>query len=295
MARVREYYRPETVAEALGLLARPGVVSAPLAGGTTLVPRLLATGNEVQAVVDLGRLGLDFIKLDEGVLHLGATVTLADVTEDKVCHRVAGGLLSRAARLNAEVNVRNAATVGGVVAEMSPTSELLLVMLALDAELVIQSASDSRSVPLDIFVQEPAGTLAGDPSIGSEHRLLTEVRFAVPEGHVGVGLARVGRTPHDRPIVAAAAVVTRQGDVAARVGLSMSGIAATPVRLKDVEETLAGRSLTNEVLEGAVGGLETRLIPPDDFRGSATYRRAMAPVLARRALLEAWAMTSRSP
>lgn len=281
MVRVSEYHRPGTVAEALALLARRGVIGAPLAGGTGLVPRLVTADNKVQAVVDLSRLGLDFIKREGETLRLGAMATLAGVAESQLCRSAAGGLLSRAARLNTVPNVRNAATVGGLIVEADPASELLLALLALGAEVVIQSADEgARSLSLNVFLRAPADARG--------RGLLTEVCCVAPAGRVGAGLARLGRTPDDRPIVAAAAVITRQGDVAARLGLAMSGVAGVPVRLSGVEEALAGRAFTGEAVEAALAGLGEQLEPPDDFRGSAEYRRAMAPILARRALLEAW-------
>lgn len=281
MARVSEYHRPETIAEALTLLARPGVTSAPLAGGTTLVPRLVATGNNVQAVIDLARLGLRFIECEGETLRLGAVATLADVAENPSCRSVVGGLLSRAAQLNAASNVRNAATVGGLIVEGDPTSEFLLALLALEAEAVMQTAGDgARSLPLDTLLHAPTDTLADG--------LLTEVRLLVPEGRASAGLARLGRTHQDRPIVAAAALVVRQGDVVTRVGLAMSGVAEVPLRLRKVERALTGQPLNDETLKAALAGLAEHLEPPADFRGSAEYRRAMAPILARRALLEAW-------
>ncbi|UCC62116.1 MAG: FAD binding domain-containing protein [Anaerolineae bacterium] len=295
MTRLREYHRPETIAEALALLARPGVTSTPLAGGTTLVPRLVRVDSQVEAVVDLSRLGLDFIELLEGrTLGLGATATLAQVAENALCRSVAGGLLSRVARMNAPVNVRNVATVGGVVAEGDTTSELLLALLALDAEVIIESNADkSRSLPLEAFLSAPADALAGGLSSalrqGSGQGLLREVRLAVPQGNVGAGFARVARTPHDRPIVAAAAVLIRGGDVATWVGLTMSGVAGTMLRLSGIGDKLVGQPLTDGLLERALSSLGNRLTPPDDFRGSAEYRRAVASILARRALREAWA------
>jgi carbon-monoxide dehydrogenase medium subunit len=281
MARVSEYHRPETITEALTLLARPGVTSAPLAGGTALVPRLVAADNNVQAVVDLGRLDLKFIEREGEALRLGAMATLADVAGNPSCRSVAGGLLSRAAQLNAVSNVRNAATIGGLIVAGDPTSELLLALLVLEAEAVVQTAGEgAHSLPLDAWLHAPTDTLANG--------LLTEVRLLVPEERASAGLARLGRTPQDRPIVAAAAMVVRQGDLAARVALAMSGIAEAPLRLRKVERTLAGQLLNDEMLTTALAGLAERLEPPADFRGSAEYRRAMALILARRALLEAW-------
>ncbi len=281
MARVSEYHRPETIAEALTLLARPGVTSTPLAGGTALVPRLVATDNNVQVVIDLSRLDLKFIEREGEALRLGAMATLADVAENPSCRSVAGGLLSHAAQLNAVSTVRNAATVGGLIVEGDPTSELLLALLVLEAEVVMQMAGKgSHSLPLDAWLHTPTDTLADG--------LLTEVRLLVPEGRASAGLARLGRTPQDRPIVAAVALVARRGNVATRVGLAMGGVAEAPLRLRKVERALAGQPLNDETLKAALAGLAEHLEPPADSRGSAEYRRAMAPILARRALLEAW-------
>jgi CO/xanthine dehydrogenase FAD-binding subunit len=267
--------------EALALLARPSVTGLPLAGGTALVFRLVGPNNEVEAVVDLSRLGLDLIERQGEMLRLGAMATLADVVENPLCCSKAGGLLSRAARMNATVNVRNVATVGGVVVAGDAMSELLLALLALDAEVVIQShVNGLRSLPVGVFLRAPAGALAS--------ALLVEVRLSMPEGDVGAGFARVSRTPNDRPIVAAAAVLVREGDVAACVGLAMSGVAATPLRLSGIVEKMAGRPLTGSLLEEVLSGLAEQLEPVDDFRGSAEYRLAMAPIVARRALQEAW-------
>ena len=285
MARVREYYRPERMNEALELLAKHGPTSVPLAGGTSLVPRLTRAENEIEVVVGLARLGLDFIKLEGDLLRLGAMATLTDIVESDACRNMAGGLLARAARLNADLNMRNAATVGGLIVQGGPTSELLLALVVLGAEVVVQNAAGSHPLPLSAFLRAPADALAA----GSEtsQGLLTEIRFFAQDG-AGAGLARLSRTPKDRPIIAAAALVERKGNTAVRVSLAMSGVAGMPVRLSGVKEALEGKPLTDAVLQEILDGLGERLYPPDDFRGSAEYRREMAPILARRALEEAW-------
>jgi carbon-monoxide dehydrogenase medium subunit len=290
MARVKEVHRPETVAEALALLARSDRPGLPLAGGTGLVPRLVSADNAVEAAVDLSLLGLGFIALERGMLRLGATATLAEVAENEICASMAGGLLSRAARLSADVNVRNAATVGGTVVAGHRSPELLLALLLLDAKVLIQTLSGEHVMPLGGFLHAPAQALNQDPSADSGGGLLTEVRFFPPEGDVGTGWARVGRTPRDRPIVAAAALVAPEGDGAAQVRLALGGVASVPIRATSAEEALVGRPFSPEALTEALGDLAETLDPPGDFRGSAEYRRAVAPILARRALREAWAV-----
>lgn len=289
MARVKEVQRPKTVADALALLARLARPGLPLAGGTTLVPRLVSADNSAEAVVDLSLLGLDLIALERGMLRLGATATLADVAENEVCASVAGGLLGRAARLSADVNVRNAATVGGTVITGDPSSAFLLALLLLDTEVLIQTVEGEHAMPLGGFLHAPDQALNREAPGGAGQGLLTEVRFFPPEGDIGVGWARVGRTPRDRPIVAAAALVVREARVVARARLALSGVAGVPIRATSVEEALTGESFIEETVAEALNNLAETLNPPGDFRGSTEYRRAMAPILARRALQEAWA------
>ena len=100
-----EYLRPTTLDEALRLLRRPGLHTAPLAGGVWLTPRLRRDveipdplDEAVDAVVDLADLGLSGIWPDgapgDGWLRLGATTTLAQISDDPLCRAVAGGILA---------------------------------------------------------------------------------------------------------------------------------------------------------------------------------------------------------
>lgn len=240
MAILHEYYRPSTLADALALIARGDRKLLPLAGGTRLVGLLeTRTLRDVDGVVDLRDLGLNAIREEDGALCLGATATLADVVRHPVGGSIASGLLRRAAQGEGPVNLRNAATVGGVVAAAELDSEFYAALLALNAQVVVHDGTQPATVPLDEFTQ-PRG-------------LITEVRLPVTEGRGGA--ARIARTPSDRPIVAAYAVV---GDAGQRVALC--GVAARPI--------LQGMPLD----------------PPDDFKGSVTYRRAMAEVVTARAL-----------
>lgn len=245
MAILQEYHRPNTLQEALALLQEPGRRRVPLAGGTDLVGRLETRAiRDVDGVVDLRALGLNYVQADESVLRLGAMATLSDVCEHPVAGSLAHGLLRRAARGEGPINLRNAATVGGVVAVAAYDSEFYAGLLALGATVVLHEADGVVEIPLEQLTQI--------------HGLITEVRIPLPGPPRG-GLARVARTPSDRPIVAAVAVVDDEG----RSRVALCGVAARPV------------------LQGSP------LDPPDNFKGSADYRRAMVPVLTRRALAEA--------
>jgi CO/xanthine dehydrogenase FAD-binding subunit len=242
MAILNQFFQPDTLGEALDLLARRDLRLAPLAGGTQLIGAL-ETGAYpgLDGVVDLRRLKLDTIRTEGATLFIGATATLSAIGAHPVTGALADGLLARAAQGEGALNLRNMATLGGVLATAAPDSEVYAALLALDASVTFATAGGSRQVPL--------------ASLDKVTGLITEV--SLPASPRTGALARVARTPADRPIVAALAV---RRDDTTRVALC--GVDHKPV------------------LHGAP------LNPPDDFKGSAAYRRAMAEVLVARVLAE---------
>ncbi len=91
-----------------------------------------------------------------------------------------------------------------------------------------------------------------------------------------------------RPIVAAAVRLTRRGDVCDVARIALAGVAGRPVRAYGAEAYLAGKRLDDRLAGDVAVRVSADLQPPADFRGTAEYRREMAAVLTRRALLEAW-------
>lgn len=246
MALLREYYRPESVAEAVALLRRTDAHLLPLAGGSRLIGELETRARtDVDGVIDLAGLSLGKINVADGILHLGATTTLSDIMAHPVAGTLAGGILRRTAQAEGPVNLRNAATLGGLVAGAEMDSELYAALLVLDAQVVL---SDGEAETTILLAQLSSADVAG--------KLITGVR--VPIANQTSGHARVARTPSDRPIVAAVAVI---GDGVERVALC--GVAPRPV-------------LSTDTLD-----------PATDFKGSAEYRLAMSAVVMQRALTEA--------
>ncbi len=243
MAILQEYHRPGSVAEALSLLDRSDRRLLPLAGGTHLVGQLESLAlRDLDGVVDLRDLGLNTIRQEGSELCLGATVTLTAVIEHPLAGTTASGLLRRAAQGEGPVNLRNAATVGGVVATAEPDSEFYTALLALDAQVVVYNGSRPMTIPLEELDRPP--------------KLIAEVRLSLQDWRGGA--ARIARTPSDRPIVAAYAVV----DAGIR-RVALCGVAPRPI--------LAGVPSS----------------PRSDFKGSADYRRAMIEVVVMRALDDA--------
>lgn len=266
MAILAEYHRPKTLAGALDLLADRTVRRLPLAGGTYLVGALETRQlRDVDGVVDLAALNLSYLQQAGVSLRVGAMTTLADLVEHPLSAALAGGILPRIALYEGPQNLRNAATVGGLIALAEPDSELFAALLALNAAVVTVDRDGVESCrQLDDFVLLTSGP-AGRPA------LITEVRL--PLDPAASGHARIARTPMDRCIVAAVVVAalnsrssqggpaSAQGDVATRTGLC--GVGPRP--------RLAGGPLA----------------PQGDYKGSAAYRAAMAEVVVNRAQADA--------
>ena len=209
MPLVAAYFRPDSLDEALSLLAGPHRIV--LGGGTTINSDRQRSDVEV---VDLQALGLDSIESSETELRIGATATLADVAGSD---QVPDGLCA-IARRESPSTLRTLATIGGLIASAHPDSVLLAALLVHGASVDL---AGSEAMPL-------ASVLAqGVPS----QAIITAVRLD-PTGVLCH--AATGRTPADVPIVAA---VARAG--AGGISLALTGVAATPITV-DPDDPVGG-------------------------------------------------------
>jgi carbon-monoxide dehydrogenase medium subunit len=283
LLNLREYHRispqePRQAAldQVLALLARVNIHTVPLAGGGSL---LGSADPAVEAVVDLQGLGLEAIRLGDGVLHIGAMATRSALAQDEGAG-LYDGLLGRAAYLLGGSVQRNRATVGGALAVAAPEDPLVAALLASDAGIVLYAGDGYREVPLSDFLPRRAGLLAAPA-------LIVEVNVPAPPAGAGAGLATVTRTPADTPIVLAAAALRVEGALCTGARLALGGVAPTAVRLAEVEGMLIGQPISAGLIGSAAARVGETIDPLGDFRGGAEYRRAMAVVLSERALREA--------
>lgn len=290
---VREYHRPRELAEALRLLRRRDVRTAPLAGGTNLA-RAPRAG--LSAIVDLGGLGLDYITTeplpagppaDPSPLRLGATATLGAVAASEAVQSVAGGLLAQAALRSASYTLREQGTVGGTLVAGEGAHPLLAALLALDAELLVWT-QDERNVSIDGFLDDRARLL-------DRRALVVEIRVPRLAAPAGGALETVSRTPADAPIVCAAARASADRATGRPHGVrvAVGGVAPRPVRVPAAERLLEGQPVTAPLLAEVQEMVSGGVTPAGDWRGSSEYRRQMAGVLARRAAEAAWRVAER--
>jgi carbon-monoxide dehydrogenase medium subunit len=285
MLNLKEYHRPKDLTEAVALLQRKQPRTVVLNGGTWLVGE---APRDVEAVVDIADLGLNRILVEGNLVRIGAAVTHQQLVESEQLRTSALRVISETAQAMSGLNIRNRATIGGAIITADAASPLVTALLACDAEVVIAGAKDKTKQaddPRDFWKVLPlAGFLAYRRQILDEGTLITEVRMPLPSPDTRSHYARVARTPRDYPIVCAVAAFAMKDGIAGHVRIAIGGVAATPIRLSRLEFGLEKKRLA-DWLDGEMEAQMALLDPPGDWLGSAEYRKEMARVLVRRAIL----------
>jgi len=275
-----DYHEPDSVLEALDLLARHGEDAHLVAGATafTLLWRqgLLRPGH----VIGLRRIAsLGGITSAGDGLVIGATVTHREVERSQEVARYCPAITRTFASV-ATVRIRNQATLGGNLAHADPAQDPPPMLMALGAQVVAASADGERAIALDeLFVDVFTTSLRPG-------EILTAVRFpALAPGTRATYLKFLPRTADDYATVSVAAMlrVGDDGNVAdVRVALGACG--PTPVRARSVEAALRGSRPDAKRIADAAARVTADIQPFDDVRGSAAYKRDMARVWTERAL-----------
>jgi aerobic carbon-monoxide dehydrogenase medium subunit len=275
-----DYVAPASVEEALRALAEAGEDAKVLAGGQSLLPVLRMRLNAPSVVVDLGRIeALRGVREDGDVLVIGAMTTHSAVYESPLVRENAL-VITKAVEQLADPQVRHRGTFGGALAHADPAGDLGAPALALGAQFVIAGPGGSRTVVADDFFEDLFTTAIGDGEI------LTEVRIPKRAGWGG-HYEKFVRVAHQWPIVAVAAAVKVEGGTISEARVGLTNMGSTPLRARAVEDALVGRPATDEAVREAAASAAEGTNPPSDLNGDADYRRHLATVLTRRAVLAA--------
>lgn len=276
-----EYTAPATVADALTVLAEHGDEAKVMAGGQSLLPILRMRLNAPGVVVDIGKIPeLRGIRDDGDAVVLGATTTYQEVLDSDLLREHAALLLEAVTQV-ADPQIRHRGTVGGALAHADPAGDVGAPVLALGAALEITGADGQRrTVAAEDFFVDLFETAV------QEGELLTGIR--IPK-HTGWGATyeKFVRVSHQWAIVAVAATVRAEGGTIAEARVALTNMGSTPVRARAVEDALVGRAATEDAVREAVAGVAEGTTPPSDLNGDADYRRHVATVLTRRAVLSA--------
>lgn len=274
----------ESLDEAIGALQAYGDDATVVAGSTAVTIMLQQGLIEPAAIVSIGRIpGLQGIEGDGDHLVFGALTTHREVELSPMV-REALPVLAHTFGVVANVRVRNAATVGGVVAEADYASDPPALLRALDAEVDITGPDGDRTVPISDFLLGFYET-ALEPA-----EIVTRVRVPLlPDGTGAVYEKFTTRSSEDRPCIGVAAIARLEADGAtcADLRVAVGAAAEVPQRFPDTEVTARGRVIDEALAASVAEEYANQIDPLSDMRGSDWYRREMIHVWVRRAILRA--------
>jgi carbon-monoxide dehydrogenase medium subunit len=231
-------------------------------------------------IIDLGGIeSLRGVSEDGDALVIGAMTTHTEVGKNPLIAEHAL-LISKAVEHLADAQVRHRGTFGGALAHADPAGDLGAPVLALEAEFVITGAGGERIVTAADFFEDFMTTAIG------EEEILTAVRIPKHTGW-GAHYEKFVRVAHQWPIVAVAATVRAEGGTIAEARIGLTNMGSVPLRAAAVEQALVGQPATDEAVRRAAEAAAEGTNPPSDLNGNADYRRHLATVLTRRAVLAA--------
>ncbi len=277
-----EYHPAQTVDEAIALLQQYGDDAKVLAGGHSLIPTLKLRLSQPEHLVDIGKIAaLSYIREENGVIAVGAMTTYTQVSRSALL-RQHFALLTDAATVLGDQQVRNRGTLCGSIAHSDPAGDMPAIVLALKAEIVAQGANGKRTIAANDFFVDTFET-ALQPG-----ELLTEIRFAIPPAHTGTSYMKLENKASHYAVTGCAAVLSFNGDgTCSAASIAITGAGTKTTRARAAEAALVGKKIDEATANEAATHAAEGLTIIEDIHGSKTYRTQMTTVMARRAILKA--------
>jgi carbon-monoxide dehydrogenase medium subunit len=277
-----EYYRPQTLPEAIALLEQHGDAAKILSGGQSLIPMMKMRLARPDHIIDINRIaGLQYIKEENGCLKIGGLTREADLEASDLIRSKYPIILDTASMI-ADPQVRSLATVGGNLAHGDPANDHPATMLALNAEVIATGPAGERSILVkDFFLSLFATAL-------EHNEILTEIRIPIPPARSGGAYFKLERKVGDFATVGVAAQVTVDvGVICQQAGIGLTNVGGTPVKAVKAEDFLRGKALDETNIGQASQLAAEDAQPSSDLRGPAEYKVSMVRELTKRALSRA--------
>ena len=274
-----DFIAPTDLTQACSLLSSEINQTVILAGGTDLMARFNRHRRKrSEMIVYLGKLGLDYIRVSGKHVIVGACATLADIAAtEEIWNRLP--LLGQACGEMACPAVRNAATLGGNVANGARDADGIPALMALGARVVVASTTGENKIAIEQFVSSPKKETLKNGGLIKE--------FEIPALDAGDKWGWVKlkqRQGEGRSIVSVAVRIKIEAQVCQDVRLVLGAMAPHPFVSPAATGMLSGKPLSLELIEETANRVVSETKPVSDGRGSAWYRKKVAAVLVRRTL-----------
>ena len=277
-----EYLRPKTIPEAIAFLQQYGDDAKILSGGQSLIPMMKFRLARPGYLIDINRIsGLSYIREDGGYLKIGGLTREADLEHSSLI-RSKYPIILDTARVIADPQVRNLATLAGNLAHGDPANDHPATMLALGAQVVAIGPQGERVLPIETFFVTLFTTEL------QHDEIVSEVRIPVPPLHSGGAYLKLERKVGDFATAGVAAQVTLDAEGACqRVGIGLTNVGATPIKASKAEEFLHGKKLDETTIAEAAQLASDASEPSSDLRGPVEYKKGLVKELTKRALARA--------
>lgn len=274
-----DYTRAQSVAEAVSLLEESGGEAKLLAGGHSLLPMMKVCLTSFEKLIDIGQIAqLKGVQKDGDRLIVGALTTYKEALHDPLV-KTHLPVLSEAAAMIGDLQVRNRGTIGGNLAHADPASDLPALALALDAQLTVQGPDGEEQIGADEFFLGPLITALPPNSV------LTSVAFQIPPEGAKSTYVKFAHPASGYAVVGVAAALGRAADGTidfARVGVT--GVSDVAFRAEETERRLIGQKPTEAVIQEAAQKAAEGQEMGRDLFASEEYRRHLCTVYTARAI-----------
>ncbi len=275
MKNVKEYFKPTSLSEAVKLLREHPGKGAFIAGGTNVVVEKDPT---LDYLVDVNRLGLNYITEDESSIQIGAGTTIEQLYRSHLVNTLANGLFAQVASWFASRQIRNVATIGGNVAEGLSAADTVPPLMAMDAQIVLAGESE-RTLPIMQFFRKEGRTVLNQELV---KEFIIPKEFQQAQGK----FLKNAKTREDISIVSVTTVVLMNGEICRKVRIALGAVAPTPIRIPQAEAVLEGQIPTQALIQHAAHTVIAQIAPIDNFRATAQFRKDISYTYTKRALSE---------
>ena len=275
-----KYVAPSSVEEATSLLSNSPSAQV-FAGATDVVPQIRAGRPAPEVLVDLKKIEeLVSVANDADKWTVGAATPTANLTDDPAFSEEFPGLTEAAGLIGSD-QIQNRSSLGGNLCNGSPAADSVPAMVVNGARAVVAGPNGTRVLDVAEVVTGP-----GQTSLAADEFIVEFEIDRIPARTGDAYLRMIPRTEMDIAVVGAGARITLAEDGSIeQAALALAAVAPTVVRVPDAEAALIGNTADDETLSAVADAASEACDPIDDKRGTVAYRRQVAGVLAKRAVL----------
>ncbi len=272
-----EFFSARSVQEACDLLAKHGENARVLAGGTDLMVLINRRLLRPPVLVNIGKCGLNAIRVEGDTLVIGAGATFAEIIRSELVREHAP-LLAYSLKMAGSPAIRNAATLGGNLANASPAADGAVSVLALGARIKCVSSGGERLVDADDFFTGPGQTVL------RADELLTDVLVPI-RPNAKTGYRKLGQRKAEICAVASVAVlIEAENGSYGNVRMAMGSVAPRPILLNAAGMLTGQKRADPDLIQSVADAVAGEVTPIDDVRGTAWYRRKASAAIVKQTL-----------